>query len=140
MLPSSVRIFVCMVPQDMRRSFDSLALVARELLGEDPQSGALYIFIGKRPTRIKALWWDRNGYWIPSSFRTGKAGSMAVHPLPLGPSALTPVPCGASHHGCGGLSVRIEKSQWRGRSKPAHGLQPRTRCKRDGWRSCHSRC
>jgi transposase len=64
MLPSSVRIFVCMVPQDMRRSFDSLALVARELLGEDPQSGALYIFIGKRPTRIKALWWDRNGYCL----------------------------------------------------------------------------
>jgi transposase len=64
MLPSSVRIFVCMVPQDMRRSFDSLALVTRELLGEDPQSGALYIFIGKRPTRIKALWWDRNGYCL----------------------------------------------------------------------------
>ena len=64
MLPASVRIFVCTVPQDMRRSFDSLALVARELLGEDPQSGALYIFMGKRPTRIKALWWDRNGYCL----------------------------------------------------------------------------
>jgi transposase len=64
MLPASVRIFVCTVPQDMRRSFDSLALAARELLGEDPQSGALYIFIGKRPTRIKALWWDRNGYCL----------------------------------------------------------------------------
>lgn len=64
MLPPTVRIFVCLVPQDMRRSFDSLALVARELLGEDPQSGALYIFVGKRPTRIKALWWDRNGYCL----------------------------------------------------------------------------
>lgn len=64
MLPASARIFVCTVPQDMRRSFDSLALVTRELLGEDPQSGALYIFIGKRPTRIKALWWDRNGYCL----------------------------------------------------------------------------
>lgn len=64
MLPSSVRIFVCMQPQDMRRSFDALALAVRELLLADPQSGALYIFVGKRPTRIKVLWWDKNGYCL----------------------------------------------------------------------------
>ena len=64
MLPATVRILVCAIPQDMRRSFDSLALVVRELLGEDPQSGALYVFCGKRPTRIKVLWWDRNGFCL----------------------------------------------------------------------------
>ena len=64
MLPASVRILVCTVPQDMRRSFDTLALMTRELLGEDPQSGALYVFIGKRPTRVKVLWWDKNGYCL----------------------------------------------------------------------------
>ena len=50
MLPTSVRILVCTVPQDMRRSFDRLAEVVREVLGEEPQSGALYVFVGKRPT------------------------------------------------------------------------------------------
>jgi transposase len=64
MLPTSVRIFVCTVPQDMRRSFDGLCLAAKELLGEDPQSGSLYVFVGKRPTRVKILWWDRNGYCL----------------------------------------------------------------------------
>ena len=64
MLPTSVRILVCTVPQDMRRSFDSLALVTQQLLGENPQSGAVYVFIGKRPTRCKLLWWDRNGYCL----------------------------------------------------------------------------
>jgi transposase len=64
MLPASVRILVCTVPQDMRRSFDSLALVTRELLGENPQSGAVYVFVGKRPTRCKLLWWDRNGFCL----------------------------------------------------------------------------
>ena len=64
MLPASVRILVCTTPQDMRRSFDTLALVTREVLGEDPQSGALYVFVGKRPTRVKVLWWDRNGYCL----------------------------------------------------------------------------
>jgi hypothetical protein len=38
MLPASVRILVCTVPQDMRKSFDGLALAARQVLGEDPQS------------------------------------------------------------------------------------------------------
>ncbi len=64
MVPDSVRIFVCTTPQDMRRSFDSLALAVRERLGEDPQSGALFVFINKRANRLKALWFDRNGYCI----------------------------------------------------------------------------
>jgi transposase len=66
MLPASVRIFVCTVPQDMRRSFDTLALVTQKLLGEDPQNGALYVILGKRATRVKVLWWDRNGYCLLS--------------------------------------------------------------------------
>ena len=64
MLPPHVRILVCTEPQDMRRSFDTLALVTKQLLGEDPQSGALYVFVGKRATRVKILWWDRNGYCL----------------------------------------------------------------------------
>jgi len=64
MLPTTVRILVCTVPQDMRRSFDRLALVVKEVLGEDPQSGALYVFVGKSSTRTKVLWWDRNGYCL----------------------------------------------------------------------------
>lgn len=64
MIPSSVRIFVCTVPQDMRRSFDGLALAVQERLGEDPQRGAVFVFINKRANRIKALWFDNNGYCI----------------------------------------------------------------------------
>ena len=64
MLPPSVRILVCTAPQDMRRSFDTLALVIKQLFGEDPQSGALYVFVGKSKTRAKVLWWDRNGYCL----------------------------------------------------------------------------
>ena len=64
MIPANTRIFVCPEPQDMRRSFDGLALAAREHLGEDPQSGALFAFINKRRNRLKVLWFDRNGYCI----------------------------------------------------------------------------
>lgn len=64
MVPAAVRILVCTVPQDMRRSFDTLALTVQQLLGEDPQSGALYVFVGKSATRAKVLWWERNGYCL----------------------------------------------------------------------------
>ena len=64
MLPATVRILVCTAPQDMRRSFDTLGAVVREVLHEEPQSGALYVFVGKRPTRVKVLWWDRNGFCL----------------------------------------------------------------------------
>lgn len=64
MIPTSVRIFVCTQPQDMRRSFDGLARAARETLGVDPQSGALICFVNKRNNRLKILWWDHNGYCL----------------------------------------------------------------------------
>lgn len=62
MIPASVRIWVCGEPVDMRRGFDGLALIARQRLDQDPQSGALFIFVNRRMTRLKALWFDRNGY------------------------------------------------------------------------------
>lgn len=64
MIPSAVRIFVCSEPQDMRRSFDGLALAAQEHLGQDPQSGALFVFCNKRRDRLKVLWFDINGYCL----------------------------------------------------------------------------
>lgn len=64
MIPSAVRIFVCTERQDMRRSFDALALVVREALALDPESGALFVFASKRGNRVKVLWFDHNGYCI----------------------------------------------------------------------------
>ena len=64
MIPATVRIFVCTEPVDMRRGFDALALLTRDKLGQDPRSGALAIFTNRRRDRLKALWWDRNGYCV----------------------------------------------------------------------------
>ena len=64
MIPSGVRIFVCTEPQDMRRSFDALALAVRERLALDPESGALFVFSSKQGNRLKVLWFDHNGYCI----------------------------------------------------------------------------
>ena len=62
MIPAGVRIFICTQPVDMRYGFDRLAQVARERVGQDPvEGGALFVFAGKAATRLKVLWFDRNG-------------------------------------------------------------------------------
>ena len=48
----------------MRRSFDALAAVVQQQLGEDPQGGAMFVFTNRRANRLKVLWFDRNGYCI----------------------------------------------------------------------------
>lgn len=64
MIPAQVPIFVATAAADMRRGFDGLAAAAREVLGEDPQSGALFLFLNRRRDRLKILWYDRTGFCL----------------------------------------------------------------------------
>ena len=64
MIPADVRIFVCTERQDLRKSFDGLALAARERLRMDPLEGGVFVFTNKRTNRLKVLWFDRNGYCL----------------------------------------------------------------------------
>ena len=61
---ATAQIFICLDPMDMRKSFDTLAQVVRDNLGQDPLSGAWFIFRGKARDRLKILYWDRDGYAI----------------------------------------------------------------------------
>ena len=62
--PSAVKIYLCKEPTDMRRSFDSLAMMVREIIKQNPLSGYLFVFRNKRGNCIKLLYWDRDGYAI----------------------------------------------------------------------------
>ena len=64
LMPSSVRLFVCRQPADMRKSFDGLSGLCRAHLQEDPTSGQVFVFFNRRRDQVKALWWDNTGWAI----------------------------------------------------------------------------
>src|ERR1700759_4114868 len=60
----SLRIFVLVEPCDMRKGFNGLYGMVSTSFGEDPRSGALFVFSNRRHTRIKILYWDGSGLWV----------------------------------------------------------------------------
>jgi hypothetical protein len=63
-LPLPVRVYLCLEPTDMRRSFDGLCRMVREFVGADPLSGDLFVFRSKRGYRVKLLFWLGDGLAI----------------------------------------------------------------------------
>jgi transposase len=62
--PPSVRIFVARGATDLRKSFDTLAALVRDVLAEDPLSGHVFGFVNRKRDRVKLLVWDRTGFWL----------------------------------------------------------------------------
>jgi len=58
------RVFLCTLPTDMRKSFDSLAGLVERELGQDPLAGDLFVFRSRRGGRLKLLYWDSDGLAI----------------------------------------------------------------------------
>jgi transposase len=64
MLPPTVRVYVSVEPVDLRKGFDGLACVVRQVIAENPLSGHLFVFFNRRADVTKILFWTRNGYTI----------------------------------------------------------------------------
>jgi transposase len=64
MIPARTAIFVATERFDLRRSFDGLAGLVKEILRQDPLSGALFMFFNKSADKMKIIWWDKSGYCV----------------------------------------------------------------------------
>jgi transposase len=65
MLPSRrMRVFVCKQATDMRGSFDSLYIRTKNIIGQDPKSGHMFLFVNKNRNRVKILFYDGTGFVV----------------------------------------------------------------------------
>jgi len=63
-LPASVRVYLCTVACDMRRSFDGLHALVTTAMQLDAFAGHLFVCSNRRRDRVKILYWDRDGFAV----------------------------------------------------------------------------
>ena len=89
-----MRVYVALEACDLRKSFNGLEGLVRERLGEDPRTGALFVFTNRRRTRLKILYWDGSGLWVlvkrleKGTFSWPRPGQMEGVKMRLAPEAL----------------------------------------------------
>ncbi|CCK75726.1 transposase, IS66 Orf2 like [Oleispira antarctica RB-8] len=60
----NVQIWLYPQPTDMRKSFNGLCTLVASKLKDSPTSGAMFVFINRRKTHIKILYFDGSGFCI----------------------------------------------------------------------------
>lgn len=95
------RIYLCLEPTDMRRSFDGLAAIVQQVLEQDPFSGAWFVFRNRRGDRLKILWWDGTGYCLV--YKRLERGTFPMPRLSEGVMTI----------GAAELSLLLEGMDWR---------------------------
>jgi len=93
MLPAGVKVHLAYGYTDMRKGMDGLALMVQEVLHQDPFSGHLFVFRGRKANLIKVVYWDGTGMCLftkrlehgvflwPASIEEGRTLSMTSSQL-----------------------------------------------------------
>lgn len=64
LLPFNTPIWFYPKPIDFRKQIDGLVILVSEHLQLKPTSGQLFLFRDRSASKIKMLWWERNGFWL----------------------------------------------------------------------------
>jgi transposase len=60
-LPSATQVWLAAGVTDMRRGMYGLAALVQTALSENPYSGHVFVFRGRRGDLLKVLWWSGDG-------------------------------------------------------------------------------
>ena len=60
-VPASTRVWLAAGVTDMRKGFNGLAALAEKVLEQNPYSGHLLVFRGRRGDLVKVIWFDGQG-------------------------------------------------------------------------------
>ena len=61
---SKVKIFIRPGATDLRKAVNGLSGIIEQQLSGEPFSGNIYLFCNKERKLLKAVWWERNGFWL----------------------------------------------------------------------------
>jgi transposase len=61
---SRVSIFIRPGHTDLRKAVNGLTALVQEQMKQDPFSGSVYLFCNKGKKLLKAVWWDKTGFWL----------------------------------------------------------------------------
>jgi transposase len=61
---NKVRIFIRPGHTDLRKARNGLTGLIEGQMGGEPFSGNVYLFCNRERKLLKAVWWDRNGFWL----------------------------------------------------------------------------
>ena len=61
---NKARIFVRPGITDLRKAVNGLSSIVQEGMEQDPFSGSIYIFCNHERKLLKAVYWDRTGFWL----------------------------------------------------------------------------
>ena len=61
LLPRGVKVHLAFGFIDMRKGIDGLAMLVQGVLRQDPFSGHLFVFHGRKANLIKIVYWDGTG-------------------------------------------------------------------------------
>ena len=61
---SKVRIFLRPGHTDMRKAVNGLTVIVQEIMAQDPFSGSVYLFCNRQRKLLKAVYWDKTGFWL----------------------------------------------------------------------------
>ena len=106
-LSPGTKVFLACQPVDLRAGFNGLAAKVRQMIGESPFDGSLYIFRGKRGDYFKAIYWDGTGLWLVAK-RLEK--NRFVWP-PIVDGAMTLTPAQRDRRKFGGARARAVSSR-----------------------------
>ena len=59
--PAGAHIWIAAGTTDLRRGFTGLSALVQTALEQDPFSGHVFVFRGRRGDLLKLLWWDGDG-------------------------------------------------------------------------------
>jgi transposase len=108
-LPLGTQVWLTVGVTDMRKGMDGLAALVQTTLAENPFSGHVFVFRGRRGDLLKLLWWSGDGM------------NLYAKRLERGRFVWPQASSGAVHLSSAQLSMLLEGIDWR---RPTRTWQP----------------